>query len=432
MKTLIFSSFIAGCTSLMEVPEKPTRSDLSSLTDITDTDDDGDAEDSDDDVTDDTTETDDTGLGVEESPEPEASGPPYESCDEGRWPAPNWETGAPADHGMSFEGLEAAAQYAGSNQSQCMIVAKDGVIVGEWYWGITADTKVKNWSVAKSYAATVVGAAIDDGYLDSLDSPIADYVEEWQGTDKEAVSIHHMLSMSSGLRFGLFRDNVLMALAANMTRRALNNPLTNTPGDLWEYNNHTVQVAEPLLRAATGMNPQDYAAQRLWEPMGMDVNWEEDRRGHAAMYMNTKASCRDQLKFGYMYLRQGCWNGEQLVSREFIEAATSPSTEMNQGYGYWWWLNGGTPTLDSVTFEPHPEGELHPHAPADNFCAVGLGNQFIEVMPSHDMVVVRVGFAPQENLELWATEGAVLDALLEDGEQIVHNQLLDMVLDAVN
>lgn len=213
----------------MEVPEKPTRSDLSSLTDITDTDDDGDAEDSDDDVTDDTTETDDTGLGVEESPEPEASGPPYESCDEGRWPAPNWETGAPADHGMSFEGLEAAAQYAGSNQSQCMIVAKDGVIVGEWYWGITADTKVKNWSVAKSYAATVVGAAIDDGYLDSLDSPIADYVEEWQGTDKEAVSIHHMLSMSSGLRFGLFRDNVLMALAANMTRRALNNPLTNTP-----------------------------------------------------------------------------------------------------------------------------------------------------------------------------------------------------------
>jgi CubicO group peptidase (beta-lactamase class C family) len=429
MKNIIFLPFLIGCTSLVENPDKPTQSDHTNLSEITGPDDAGEDEPA---VTDDTPEPTDTGLTDEAPPEVEADTPPYESCDDGRWPVPNWETGAPSDHGMSAQQLEAAAQYAGTKQSQCMIVAKDGVIVGEWYWGITADTKVKNWSVAKSYAATVVGAAIDDGYLDSLDSPIADYVEEWQGTEKEAVSIHHMLSMSSGLRFGLFRDNVLMALAGNMTRRALNNPLTHTPGDLWEYNNHTVQVAEPLLRAATGMNPQDYAAERLWEPMGMDVNWEEDRQGHAAMYMNAKASCRDQLKFGYLYLRQGCWNGEQLISREFVEAATSPSTEMNQGYGYWWWLNGGTPTLDSVTFEPHPEGSLHPHAPADNFCAVGLGNQFIEVMPSLDMVVVRVGFAPQENLDLWATEGAVLDALLEDGEQIVHNHLLGMVLDAVN
>ncbi|MGB0638466.1 MAG: serine hydrolase domain-containing protein, partial [Myxococcota bacterium] len=376
-------------------------------------------------------ESSDTGLDDQDSGEPDAPSPPYDNCEDGEWPVPDWRTGDPADHGMNAARLQEAASFAGEEESQCMIVAKDGVIIGEWYWGITPDTKVKNWSVAKSYAATVVGAAIDDGYLDSLESPIADYVEEWQGTDKEVVNIHDMLSMSSGLRFGLFRDNVLMALSGNMTRRALNNRLTNDPGELWEYNNHTVQVAEPLLRAATGMNPQDYAAERLWEPMGMDVRWEEDRQGQAAMYMNTKASCRDQLKFGYMYLRQGCWNGEQLLSREFVETATSPSTEMNQGYGYWWWLNGGTPTLDSVTFEAHPEGMLHPGAPEDNFCAVGLGNQFIEVMPSLDMVVVRIGFAPQENLSLWQTEGAVLEALMEDGEQIVHNQLLDMVLDAV-
>jgi len=375
----------------------------------------------------------DTGEPVDDEPAETEPDPPEaeDSCATGPWPVPDWATGAPEDHGLSPEKLHEAAMYAATEQSQCMLVAKDGVIVGEWYWGISPHTKVKNWSVAKSYAATVVGAAIDDGYIDSLDSSIADYVEEWQGTNKDVINVHDMLSMSSGLRFGLFRDNVLMALAGNMTRRAINNPLRNDPGELWEYNNHTVQVAEPLLRAATGMNPQDYAKERLWEPMGMDVDWAEDRQEQAAMYMNTKASCRDQLKFGYMYLRNGCWNGEQLISREFVEAATSPSTEMNRGYGYWWWLNGGTPTLDSVTFEPHPEGMLHPHAPEDNFCAVGLGNQFIEVMPSLDMVVVRIGFAPQENLSLWQTEGAVLDALLEDGEQRIHNQLLDMILDAV-
>jgi CubicO group peptidase (beta-lactamase class C family) len=431
LKNILFLAFVVGCTELTGRPDKPTQSDHTHASELPELDDTTDEPVTDESVTEDTAEPYDTGMAEPETATPVVETPPYDDCTDGKWPVPDWEVGSPADHGMSAERLEEAAMFAGAEQSQCMLVAKDGVIVGEWYWGISADTKVKNWSVAKSYAATVVGAAIDDGYLDGLESPIADYVEEWQGTDKEAVNIHHMLSMSSGLRFGLFRDNVMMALAGNMTRRALNNPLTHTPGDLWEYNNHTVQVAEPLLRAATGMNPQDYATERLWEPMGMDVNWEEDRQGHAAMYMNAKASCRDQLKFGYMYLRQGCWNGEQLVSREFIEAATSPSTEMNQGYGYWWWLNGGTPTLDSVTFEPHPEGMLHPQAPEDNFCAVGLGNQFIEVMPSHDMVVVRVGFAPQENMTLWATEGAVLEALLEDGEQHVHNHLLEMVLDAV-
>ena len=425
MKSFVVLMVAAGCATPLGTQTKPSIDNEAQTETETETNDDEDWTHQEDD------EPSDTGLYDQDSGEPEVPSPPYDNCEDGEWPVPDWKTGDPADHGMNAARLQAAASFAGEEESQCMIVAKDGVIVGEWYWGITPDTKVKNWSVAKSYASTVVGAAIDDGYLDSLESPIADYVEQWQGTDKEVVTIHDMLSMSSGLRFGLFRDNVLMALSGNMTRRALNNRLTNDPGELWEYNNHTVQVAEPLLRAATGMNPQDYAAERLWEPMGMDVRWEEDRQGQAAMYMNTKASCRDQLKFGYMYLRQGCWNGEQLLSREFVETATSPSTEMNQGYGYWWWLNGGTPTLDSVTFEAHPEGMLHPGAPEDNFCAVGLGNQFIEVMPSLDMVVVRIGFAPQENLSLWQTEGAVLEALMEDGEQIVHNELLHMILDAV-
>ena len=427
MKHVLFFAVATGCTTPLGMDPKPMGNPTDdSFSDTASPGASGDVSDEENDL-----DFSDTG-GFEEETEPvENDGPPYDNCEDGRWPVPDWETGSPADHGVSASALQAAADYAGSKQSQCMIVAKDGVIIGEWYWDITPDTKVKNWSVAKSYAATVVGAAIDDGYIHSVDDPIADYIEDWQGTQKEAVTVDHMLSMSSGLRFGLFRDNVLMALSGNMTRRALNNPLTNTPGDLWEYNNHTVQVAEPLLRAATGMNPQDYAKERLWEPMGMDVVWAEDRRGHAAMYMNTKATCRDQLKFGYMYLRQGCWDGEQLLSREFVQQATTPSTDMNRGYGYWWWLNGGSPTLDSITFDPHPAGELHPHAPDDNFCAVGLGNQFIEVMPSLDMVVVRIGFAPQENLALWATEGAVLDALMVDGAQIEHNELLGMVLDAV-
>ena len=86
--------------------------------------------------------------------------------------------------------------------------------------------------------------------------------------------------------------------------------------------------------------------------------------------------------------------------------------------------------LDSVTFEPHEHGILHPFAPSDAFCAVGLGSQMVEVIPSEDLVVVRIGPAPHENLNAWANQ-QVMDLLMTDGKQIVHNGVLERVLDAI-
>ena len=81
---------------------------------------------------------------------------------------------------------------------------------------------------------------------------------------------------------------------------------------------------------------------------------------------------------------------------------TTPSPPQNPGYGYWWWLSRASPTLDSTDFSELPGGSLHPFGPDDSYCAVGLGSQFIEVIPEHDMVVVRMGLAPQDNPVLWA------------------------------
>ena len=104
----------------------------------------------------------------------------------------------------------------------------------------------------------------------------------------------------------------------------------------------------------------------------MDVEWKRDEVGQPALYMNARASCRDNARFGQLFLRRGCWNGERVLSEEWVEAATSSSTNHNRGYGYWW-LSGEDPTLDSVDFEPKGPGGLHPFAPDDAFCAVGLG-----------------------------------------------------------
>jgi CubicO group peptidase (beta-lactamase class C family) len=358
---------------------------------------------------------------------------PLDRCDDGhRFPSPTWDLEPPESHGLDSRSLEIAARYAGQNDTYCMAVVRHGALVGEWYFGDTDErTPMRSWSVAKSYAATVAGIALDQGLISALRDPVADYVPEWAGTEKEAVTLHNVLSMTSGMHFDLVMDNVGITMARDMTQRALDTALDRRPGYAWEYNNHTVQVIERVLRNATGVAPDEFARTHLFEPIGMDATWERDRTGNPAMYMNVEASCRDHARFGYLYLRRGCWDGAEVLSDEFVEAATTPSSPYNQGYGYWWWLNGHQPLLDSVTFEP--KGHImHTFAPDDAFCAVGLGNQMIEVIPSLDMVVVRMGPAPHENLGFWLFDRPrIMQELQTDGEQRVHNGVLERVLDAI-
>ena len=353
-------------------------------------------------------------------------------CEDGEiYPVSDWKTGLPAEHQMDAAKLQLAADYAGDNQSHCLVVVRHGHIVGEWYWGnTTPTTKVKSWSVGKSYASTVAGLAIDRGAIESVHDPVELYLPEWEGTPRGAITVHQILSMASGLKFKMIADNLGMVLAPDMTKKALKNPLVNEPGTVWEYNNHTVQIMEPVLYNATGMYAHEYIDQHMWQPLGMDAEWATDKAGHPAMYMNVKASCRDHAKFGYLFLRKGCWNGERVLSEEWVTSATSPSTPMNQGYGYYWWLNGGHPTLDSVSFKPKPHDQ-HPFAPDDAFCGVGLGSQFVEVIPSLDMVVVRMGPAPHDNPAFKGDTLGLLQALMEDGKQIVHNGVLERVINAV-
>lgn len=352
-------------------------------------------------------------------------------ADPGPFPTPDWAEADPAAHGFDPDLLEAAADYAAANESLCLVVIRHGAIVGEWYFGdTTPDTKVKSWSVGKSYASTAVGLAVDRGEIASIDQPAADYIPEWQGTDKEAVSIRNLLQMASGLEFGLVKDNIGIFLAEDMTKLALENPLAQAPLSAWEYNNHGVQVLEPVIRGATGMDAEAYSQQHLWEPIGMDAEWRKDAVGHPAMYMNVMASCRDHARFGYLFLHEGCWEGEEMLSEGWVHDATHSSQDLNRGYGYLWWLSGEEPTLDSVDFKPKPGG-LHPFAPGDAYCAVGLGNQVIEVIPSLDMVMVRFGVAPQDDPQNWLTPLMLLEKVLEDGKQVVHNKVLERVLAAL-
>jgi CubicO group peptidase (beta-lactamase class C family) len=350
---------------------------------------------------------------------------------DGLWPEPDWTIGDPAAHGFDVALLEDAVAYAQSEESYCLLVVKDGELVLERYFGdASADTPMKSWSVAKSYVSAIVGIALARGELGSIDDSIAEYLPELAGDPREAVTLRHLLSMTAGLYQDVIDDMAGMFTAMDMTAKAMMVTLHADPGSAWQYSNVAVQMFEPIFRSL-GTRADDYARTNVWEPIGMDAEWLTDPAGNPALYMNVIATCRDHARFGYLLLRHGCWEGEEVVPGAWLDDATHASQDMNLGYGHYFWLGAGDPTLDLVDSSPLDRGALHPGAPEDSFCAVGLGSQFIEVVPSLDLLVVRMGHAAVEDLEGNPFPILEIFELLGEGEQQVHDEIVQRIYAAL-
>jgi CubicO group peptidase (beta-lactamase class C family) len=339
------------------------------------------------------------------------------------FPIPDWITTEPATVGLDAAKLDQAAAVAAADGSYCLLVIRHGLVAYERYFaGTDATTPHKSWSLAKSYSSTLVGIAIDRGDLHGLDDRVSDYVPEWSGTDRSAVTVRNLVSMTSGLQWSAYQDYVAMAmLAPDDSQFALGLPLGDPPGSRWVYHNGAVQILEPLFRHATGMSIEDYAREFLWSRIGMNASWAHDSVGHATPYANVLATCRDHARLGYLYLRGGKWGDTRVLSSSWVASALTPSQSQNRAYGFLFWLNGEAPALDAM-MQPWPD-RMVPFAPKDLFAARGFGNQFVDVIPSLDLMVVRFGADP--------LAGADLIALASDARFTKHDEILRPVLDAV-
>jgi CubicO group peptidase (beta-lactamase class C family) len=340
------------------------------------------------------------------------------------YPIPDWPTDVPWAHGLSGTGMQAAATVAEQLGSYCLLVIRHGVLVAEHYWqGRSATSIDKSWSMGKSYASALVGIAIDRGEIKSLDDSVSDYVPEWKGTDHEPITIRHIVSMTSGLKWEVFSDYVTMAtLTADQSKYAVGLPISDPPGTKWIYHNGGVQILERVIRAATGKTLEAYADLYLWSKIGMTATWAKDQTGNPTAYANVLATCRDHARFGYLYLHGGEWAGETVVSPQWVTATIAPGQTMNRAYGYLWWLNGETPAIDAMN-QAWP-GRMVPFAPTDMFAVRGFGNQFIDVIPSLDMIVVRMGPDPFGGM-------FDLNQMIKDQHFGEHDQILKPILDAV-
>lgn len=352
------------------------------------------------------------------------------------FPAERWATADPTALGFDVGRLDAAADYAESIGSHCLLVIRDGKLAYERYFnGATADAVHPSWSLAKSYTSALIGVAHTRGDLPDLDAPIADTVREWRGTDKASITVRHLLSMNSGLHYDFLSDYMWSVLVRDQTAEALGMAIDAQPGDEWHYNNHAVQALHRVLQVATGIDPETYAERYLWGPIGMNVrgpvarrtHWERDPVGNPTMYMSVHATCLDMARFGYLFLNEGEWSGERVIDADYIRGATTSSTEHNRSYGYLWWLNRPGPGID--VNDDAFDGPMMPFAPLDLYSAQGLGQNFIDVVPSTNTIYVHMRNAPHEPLsKLLDDFAATIRALLQDGRRLEHKAMMELLI----
>lgn len=328
---------------------------------------------------------------AETTPETRAAEQVEEVADEKAWPSPEWEVVEPGEAGLDAAALDAMAATAEAAGSECLVVTKDGEIVGEWYWnGFAVDTEREVFSVTKSITSTLVGIAQDRGLLD-IDDPASDYIEAWQGTPSEDVTIRNLVFNDSG-RFQDFpTDYIQMASQAeDKTGFSIGLAQQHEPGTTWVYNNAAIQTLDEVLEVATGVPTAEFAEEALFEPLGMSTTIKRDAAGNTLTFMGAQASCRDLARFGLLFLRGGEWGGEQIVSAEWVAEATAPSQELNEGYGFLWWLNRPASSAVATGAAGSSVGPGS-EATGETYAAIGLFNQLVGVYPDSGIVATRLG-----------------------------------------
>ncbi len=304
-----------------------------------------------------------------------------------------WKT-----NNLKFQKVDTARIYqlfsqlqSGENKLHSMLVVKNSeLIIEEYFNGHSVDQPHDLRSTTKSIRSILMGIAIDKGFIASIDDPITKYLKQPVPTKnlderKQAITIQHLLTMSSGLDCNDWNkksrgqeDRVYKK--KDWLQYTLNLPMVNDPGTVANYCSMGVVLAAEIISQASGMTIDKFAEKYLFEPLGIhNIQWAHTSNKEVIpsakrLYLTS----RDMAKIGQLILNQGKWNGQQIVSEQWIEEATTPKTKITGiDYGYCWW-NLPFKVGDDIIISK---------------IATGNGGQYILVIPEMDMVAVFTGGA---------------------------------------
>lgn len=268
------------------------------------------------------------------------------------------------------------------NKTVAFLIIKNDTIQYEKYFkGYNQESIIPSFSMAKSVTSILIGCAIDDGLIKSIDEPIIHYIPELEKNGFEKVTIKHLLQMTSSLKFSEsyfnpFGEAASFYYGRNLKREISKLKLKGKPGEKFEYVSGNTQLLGLVLERALKVKTiTQYFQEKLWTPLEMEYNasWSIDKKneGTEKTFCCINARARDFAKIGRLYLNKGNWNGKQIVSQKWVEESTKVDTTegSDEGYQYQWWL-------------PSNNGD---------FMAEGILGQFIYVNPSENIVIVRMG-----------------------------------------
>ncbi|RLQ92317.1 serine hydrolase domain-containing protein [Falsibacillus albus] len=324
-------------------------------------------------------ETDESALGI----------PEKANKIESYWPTNGWQKTKPESVGMDSAQLKEMFKHIETKNipMEGFLVIKDGYIVAEKYGGIYSEnTPHPIYSVTKSLTSAMVGVAMKQGAIKSVDDPVLSYLDKGRIANltdwKKQLTIKSFLTMKSGLDFpeqterGFYDSETWKQFmdGDDPAYFILNRPVRNEP-DGWNYSTGDARVVSKIIQTAVNEKLSDYAKQQLFDPMGIsNVEWPSDQSGTSFGGTGVKMTPRDLAKIGYLYLNNGKWEDQQLLPQGWVAESTMPYGDTNGNfdgskYGYFFWLkkvNG-----------------------YDTYRAMGLYGQYMVVVPKLNLIVVQ-------------------------------------------
>jgi len=266
-----------------------------------------------------------------------------------------------------------------------MVIINDSIHFEEYWHGYSADTMSNSFSMSKSWVSTLIGIAISEGKIKSIDQKVCDFLPDFCEGRNTELTIKNLLTMSSGLNWTEDYYNPIGQAAEAYYGNHLSDMIKNltvieTPGKVFKYNSSCTQLLTFIVEAATGETISKYASKKLWQPMGAKYPalWSTDvEDGDEKGFCCINSNARDFARLGKLYMNQGNWNGLQLLDSSYIVEAISAANLLdekgnkNTNYGYQFWL-------------AERKG-------LSIYYARGLWGQYVICIPEKDMIIVRLG-----------------------------------------
>ncbi len=338
------------------------------------------------------------------------------------WPTEKWSRSNLNYQGHSQEQADLMIEDIESTDwdINSMVIVKNGFLCYEHYkMDYDAETQHHLFSATKSITATLIGIAIKEGYLESVNMKVlpffTDIVISNVSSQKESITIEHLLIMASGLEWNESDSSpennfIHLTNSLNPIEYVLNQPMVAEPGTIWNYNTGTSHLLSAIINRVTNMTTLDFANTYLFEPLGIDIDtWFVDyndlQKGGVGLHMNVL----DMAKIGLLYLRNGTWDGREIISEDWVKDSSTAHIAVNDftKYGYQWWVY---PSLDLFT-------------------AQGYGGQMIMVFPDYDMTAIFTSsLAPDQWPFIYLAENYLIEGALSTNLSLVYTGIMLLII----